>query len=116
MRIAWAPPASPDSRAIQPAWRPMTSTTITRSCDSAVVWSRSIASVAIWTAVQNPNVKSVPERSLSIVLGTPTTVQPVLGVQPARHAERVLAADGDERVEAEVGEGLGRTPRRRPPP
>ena len=105
MRIACAPPASPDSRAIQPAWRPITSTTITRSCDSAVVWRRSIASVAICTAVQKPNVKSVPERSLSIVFGTPDDVQPVLGVQPARHAERVLAADRDERVEAEVGEG-----------
>ena len=56
MRIACAPPARPDSSAIQPAWRPITSTTITRSCDSAVVWRRSIASVAICTAVQNPKV------------------------------------------------------------
>ena len=56
MRITWAPPASPDSRAIQPAWRPITSTTITRSCDSAVVWRRSMASVAICTAVQKPKV------------------------------------------------------------
>ena len=93
----------------------MTSTTITRSCDSAVVWRRSIASVAIWTAVQKPKVKSVPERSLSIVFGTPTTVRSELGVQPARHAQGVLAADRDQRVEAEVGERahalLGRRPR-----
>ena len=51
-----APPATPDSSAIHPAWRPMTSTTITRSCDSAVVWSRSMASVAIESAVSKPNV------------------------------------------------------------
>ncbi len=54
----------------------MTSTTMTRLCDSAVVCSRSIASVAICTAVWKPNVKSVPARSLSIVLGTPTTFTP----------------------------------------
>jgi hypothetical protein len=51
----------------------MTSTTITRLCDSAVVCRRSIASVAICTAVWKPKVTSVPARSLSIVLGTPTT-------------------------------------------
>src|SRR5690242_20893197 len=39
--------------AIQPVWRPITSTTITRLCDSAVVCSRSIASVQIATAVSN---------------------------------------------------------------
>ncbi len=62
--------------AIQPAWRPITSTTITRSCDSAVVCRRSIASVAICTAVWKPNVKSVAPMSLSIVFGTPTTGSP----------------------------------------
>ena len=51
----------------------MTSTTMTRLWDSAVVCSRSIASLAICTAVLNPKVKSVAPRSLSIVLGTPTT-------------------------------------------
>ena len=71
-----APPASPEYVAIQPAWRPITSTTITRSWLSAVVCRRSIASVAICTAVWNPNVKSVAERSLSIVFGTPTTRTP----------------------------------------
>ena len=59
-----------------PTCRPITSTTMTRSCDSAVVWSRSMASVAISTAVAKPKVKSVPAMSLSIVLGTPTTGNP----------------------------------------
>ncbi len=62
--------------AMWPAWRPMTSTTITRSCDSAVVWSLSIASTHTWTAVSKPNVSSVADRSLSIVFGTPTTLTP----------------------------------------
>ena len=57
--------------AIQPAWRPMTSQTMTRSCASAVVCSRSMASVAIWTAVWNPKLTSVEPMSLSIVFGTP---------------------------------------------
>jgi len=56
MRITSAPPAMPLVTAIQPACRPITSTTITRLCDSAVVWSRSIASVAIVTAVSKPKV------------------------------------------------------------
>ena len=51
-----APPAMPLMTAIQPVWRPITSTTMTRLCASAVVWSLSIASVAIQTAVSNPNV------------------------------------------------------------
>ena len=71
-----APPAMPAQVAMWPAWRPMTSTTITRSWDSAVVWRRSMASVAIWTAVSKPKVSSVPDRSLSMVLGTPTTGMP----------------------------------------
>src|SRR5690349_169673 len=54
----------------------MTSHTRTRLWDSAVVCRRSIASVAIWTAVWKPNVKSVAARSLSIVFGTPTTGMP----------------------------------------
>ena len=51
MRMMSAPPASPEYVAIQPACRPITSTTITRSWLSAVVCRRSIASVAICTAV-----------------------------------------------------------------
>ena len=94
-----APPAMPLVTASQPAWRPMTSTTITRSCDSAVVCRRSIASVAIETAVSNPNVWSVPAMSLSIVFGTPITGRPCSTVQPCRDPERVLAADGDQGVE-----------------
>ena len=35
-----------------------------------------MASVAMLTAVSKPKVKSVPERSLSIVFGTPTTFTP----------------------------------------
>ncbi len=76
IRITSAPPASPECSAIQPAWRPITSTIITRLWLSAVVWSRSIASVAICTAVSKPNVMSVPPRSLSIVFGTPITGRP----------------------------------------
>ena len=73
IRITSAPPASPECSAIQPAWRPITSTIITRLCDSAVVCRRSMASVAICTAVSKPKVMSVPARSLSIVFGTPIT-------------------------------------------
>ena len=51
-----APPAIPLMTAIQPVWRPITSTTMTRLWDSAVVCRRSIASVAMKTAVSKPNV------------------------------------------------------------
>src|SRR5215467_6701359 len=71
-----APPATPACRAIHPALRPITSTISARWWLSAVVCSRSIASIAILTAVSNPNVKSVAPRSLSMVLGTPTTLPP----------------------------------------
>ena len=77
MRITSAPPAIPECTAIQPACRPITSQTMTRLCASAVEWSRSMASVAICTAVSKPKVRSVPERSLSMVLGTPTTFTPI---------------------------------------
>src|SRR6266481_17454 len=77
MRITSAPPAMPEYVAIHPAWRPITSQTITRLWDSAVEWRRSMASVAICTAVWKPNVRSVPERSLSMVLGTPTMLTPI---------------------------------------
>jgi hypothetical protein len=97
--------------AIHPLWRPITSTTITRSWLSAVVWSRSIASVAICTAVLNPNVMSVPTMSLSIVLGTPTTASRAR-CELAGDAQRPVAADHDETVEAHVGH-RGRTRRHR---
>ncbi len=76
IRISAAPPAIPAWTAIQPTCRPITSHTMTRWWDSAVVCRRSMASVAIWTAVSNPKVTSVPDRSLSMVLGTPTTGSP----------------------------------------
>jgi len=76
MRMQWAPPAIPACNAIHPASRPMTSTTITRPCDVAVVNKRSMHSVAKSTAVSNPNVAVVLSRSLSIVLGTPMTRRP----------------------------------------
>ena len=108
-------PRCPAWVAIQPAWRPITSTTITRLCDSAVVCRRSIASVTICTAVWKPNVKSVPPRSLSIVLGTPTTGTPC-SVKRERHAERVLAADRDQRVDARAAQRRGGSRRARPRP
>ncbi len=52
--MASAPPAIPAEIAIHPAWRPMTSTTITRLWLSAVLCKRSTASVATPTAVWNP--------------------------------------------------------------
>ena len=42
---------------------------------------------------------------MSIVFGTPTTGKLVLGVEPRRDAERVLAADRDERVQPLRAEG-----------
>lgn len=49
---------------------------MTRWWDSAVVFSRSMASVATPTAVSKPKVRSVAEMSLSMVFGTPTTGRP----------------------------------------
>jgi hypothetical protein len=76
IRITSPPPAMPAYSAIQPAWRPITSSTMTRSWLAAVVCSRSSASVAHSTALKKPNVNAVLDRSLSIVLGTPTTGMP----------------------------------------
>ena len=56
---------------------------MTRLCDSAVECSRSMASVAMVTAVSKPKVKSVPLRSLSIVFGTPTMRRPSLAMRVA---------------------------------
>ena len=56
IRITLAPPAMPEWMAIQPACRPITSTISARWWLSAVVCSRSMASVAMFTAVSNPNV------------------------------------------------------------
>ena len=51
------------------------------------------------TAVSKPNVDVVFSRSLSIVLGTPTTRSPA-SVQLARHRQRPVAADRDQRVDS----------------
>ena len=59
-----------------------------------------MASVAICTAVWKPNVKSVAARSLSMVFGTPTDRDAGLGGEARGHAERVLAADRDQGVDA----------------
>src|ERR1700757_3869825 len=69
IRITSAPPAIPECSAIQPALRPITSTTRMRLWLSAVVCRRAIAS------------------------GAPPRVQTV------RRTERVLAADCDQAVE-----------------
>ncbi len=74
--MACAPAAMPAFSAIQPVCRPMTSTTMTRWWDSAVVFSRSSASVATETAVSKPKVTSVAAMSLSMVFGTPTIGRP----------------------------------------
>ena len=72
-----------------------------------MVCRRSIASVATWSAVSKPKVTSVAPMSLSIVFGTPSDVEAVLGVQAVGGAERVLAADRDQAVEAQGGHVLG---------
>ena len=56
MRMTLAPPARPACSAIQPACRPITSTMSARWWLSAVVCSRSMASIAMLTAVSKPNV------------------------------------------------------------
>ena len=91
-------PRCPRTSRSSPRVRPITSTSITRSCDSAVVVMRSIASVAICTAVSKPKVTSVAAMSLSIVFGTPTIGTP-LRREPERRAERAVAADHDHRVD-----------------
>ncbi len=55
-RITCAPPAIPPCSAIQPACRPMISTTMTLSWLRAVVSSLSSASVTALMAVSNPKV------------------------------------------------------------
>ena len=105
IRITSAPPAIPECSAIQPAWRPITSTTRIRLWLSAVVCSRSIASVAICSAVSNPNVTSVAAEVVVDRLRHADHVHAV-GVQTVGDAERVLAADRDQPVEVVVGERL----------
>ena len=101
--MACAPAAMPECSAIQPVWRPMTSTISTRWCDSAVVFSRSRASVATPTAVSKPKVTSVEAMSLSMVFGTPTMGRPA-SESSGRGLQGALAADRDDRVEAQLGD------------
>src|SRR5680860_1270829 len=68
-------PARAEYSAIQPLWRPMTSTKNSRPWLAAVSRMRSIDSRAVLTAVSKPMVKSVPYRSLSMVPGSPTTAR-----------------------------------------
>ena len=68
---------------------PITSTTITRWWRLGGGVSRSIASVATWSAVSKPNVISVAARSLSIVFGTPRTARS-RSVKAGRGAQGVL--------------------------
>ena len=60
---------------------------------------RSIASVAVLTAVSKPNDRWVPLTSLSIVLGTQTTGQPPLP-QLVGNLEAALTADRDQGIES----------------
>ena len=95
----------PEWSAIQPACRPITSTTMTRLCDSAVVCSRSIASVAIVDGrVEAEGVVGAVEVVVDRLRDADDR-EVVLGVEPRRDAERVLAADRDERVELLALEG-----------
>src|SRR5439155_1327556 len=76
IRMTSAPPAIPPCSAIQPACRPITSTTMARLWLVAVVCRRSSASITAATAESKPKVMAVASRSLSIVLGTPTQLIP----------------------------------------
>ena len=70
MRITSAPPARPAPSVSQPAPWPMISATMIRWWLCAVECRRSMASVAISSAVANPIDASVIARSLSMVLGS----------------------------------------------
>src|SRR6202012_5569010 len=71
-------PARPPAAAIQPAWRPITSSTNTLVDVRAIEATSSAASrveTAMYFATEpNPGQQSVCGRSLSTVLGTPTQV------------------------------------------
>ena len=99
-----APPAMPECSAIQPAWRPITSTTSTRWWDSAVVCSRSMAS--------HRDVDGGVEAEGEVGAGQVVVdrlryaddVHAEVG-ELGRDAQRVLAADRDQRVDAVVRRG-----------
>ena len=70
-----------------------------RSCEPSVVRCRLMSSLARVIAVEKPMQYSVPWTSLSIVLGMATSGTPCV-VERLGEAQRVVAADGDEVVEA----------------
>ncbi len=71
IRIISAPTVSPTFRARNPLVRPITSTMKILSRETAVSRILSISFTAVFTAVSNPIVSSVPKTSLSIDAGTP---------------------------------------------
>ena len=88
-----APPAIPACRVSQPTLWPMTSTMNTRPWEVAVVWMQSMTLVAISTALWKPKVMSVPHRSLSMVLGRVTTLQPFVAQEVGGFVGAVAAQD-----------------------
>ena len=71
IKMAAAALPMPALIAMKPASLPITSTKNRRSCEVAVSLILSMASMAVLQAVSNPIVRSVPERSLSMVPGSP---------------------------------------------
>src|SRR4029079_3231052 len=76
---SWAlRPASPPAAAIQPAWRPITSSTKTlvdvRAIEATSRPASTVETATYLATEPNPGQQSVCGRSLSTVLGTPTQV------------------------------------------
>ena len=97
-------------RARWPACRPITVTKNQRSVVAASCMRLRTSSLPRLQAVVKPNVMMSlgSGRSLSMVLGTCATVRPSDGLGQSRGRKRgVVAADGDEVVDAEALEGLG---------
>ena len=103
--MTWAPPAMPASRAIQPASRPMTSTTMMRWCDSAVVWILSTASVAVVTRSVEAECDFGGRKIVVDGLGNAHDLH-ALVEKFERDGLRALAADADHRIDAQLA-GVG---------
>ena len=86
----------------------MTSTRKMRSCELAVSRMRSMASIAVLTAVSKPIVSSVPAMSLSIVPGNADGGKAGFLFHEMRAGERAVAADDDEAFDAFAAEGCWR--------
>jgi hypothetical protein len=71
-------PARPPAAAIQPAWRPITSSTNTlvevRAIDATSMAASRVETAMYLATEPNPGQQSVCGRSLSTVFGTPTQV------------------------------------------